>query len=120
MKPENISALGNQIFNLLSDIYCGSHHFVQATNMDKIDWSNDVWIEVPIRGGLYSYDDNKLTAILVLAHDNLLRVEINPRANRWLSLVFHKRRGRTGRIFERMPTMEDHIKSIRKRGDCAN
>ena len=56
----------------------------------------------------------------VLAHDNLLRVEINPRANRWLSLVFHKRRGRTGRIFERMPTMEDHIKSIRKRGDCAN
>ncbi len=109
-----ISPLGCDVANLLSTLLGGMHHLTSHTKIVKIDWSNPYYIVVPFGRGLATYDGNLLTSLVVLAHDNLLRVEVNPRHRLYLELVFHKRKGREGWLSERMPTIEEHIKLIRK------
>jgi hypothetical protein len=62
-----------------------------------------------------TYDDNLLTKLVVMSHDRMLRVEINPRHYRYLEFVFHKRTNRDGPNSERIPELEDHVNSIRHR-----
>lgn len=107
-----ISKLGENVANLLNDVWCGIYH-LDSNSLKRVDWTDDTFIRISIYGGLYSYDDDKLTQLVVLAHDYCLRLEINPCNHNHLELLFHQRQ-RVDDFYHRMPTMEDHLEQIRK------
>jgi hypothetical protein len=107
-----ISKLGEHVANLLNDVWCGIYH-IEDSALRKIDWTNEDFIRLSIYGGLNSYDDDKLTQLVILAHDYCLRLEINPCNFNHLELLFHQR-DRVADFYHRMPTMEDHLEQIRK------
>ncbi|MFA5299868.1 MAG: hypothetical protein WC389_16915, partial [Lutibacter sp.] len=67
-----ISPLGINVANLLNDVWCGIYH-MDSNSLRKVDWTNKDFIRLSIYGGLNSYDDDKLTKIIVFAHDYCLR-----------------------------------------------
>jgi hypothetical protein len=109
-----MSDLGADVADFLADWYGGMHNFVHTTNIKKVNWSNDFVISVLFNRGMETYDNDLLTKLVVMSHDRLLRVEINPRTFRHLELVFHRRK-REKSISRGMPTMEEHIANIRSR-----
>ena len=108
----NISKLGENVADLLDDVWKGIYH-INSSSLKNADWTNKDWIRLSIYGGLYSYDDDKLTRLVVLSHDRCLRLEINPCNFNHLELLFHQR-NRIDDFYHRMPTMEDHLTDIRK------
>lgn len=107
-----MSDLGIDVADFLADWYGGMHNFVHATNITKTNWSNDFVIVVLFNRGMETYDSDLLTKLVVMSHDRLLRVEVNPKNFRNLELVFHRRK-REANFSRGMPTMEDHILAIR-------
>jgi len=67
-----ISKLGENVADLLNDVWCGIYH-IDDLSLRKVDWTNKGWIRISIYGGLNSYDDDKLTRLIVLAHDKFKR-----------------------------------------------
>ena len=109
-----MSQLGVDVADFLAEWYGGMHNFIHATNIEKTDWENKYYQAVLFNRGMETYDGDLLTKLVVMSHDFLLRVEVNPKTFRHLELVFH-RREREGHIGKRMPTMEDHTAAIRGR-----
>ena len=60
-----------------------------------------------------TFDFNMLTKAVVLGHDRMIRVEICSSGPRMIKIRFHKRHEREGMMSQRMPTLEDHIDTIR-------
>ena len=110
---ENPSDLGFKVAMFLDRLV--GFHRIRPDLHCKVEWENDFYIVVPFpqHFQLHTWDFNLLTKLVVLAHDEMLRVEVNPRHYRWLELVFHQRKSRDGSTMERMPTIEEHIKIIR-------
>ena len=109
---KNISPLGSNVADLLGDVFGGIYH-LEKRLLEKVDWANTIWIEVRIIGELSTFDNPRLTWLVVLAHDRMLRMSIDGHCNGQLRLMFHQR-ARTGDVSRRMPTIEDHLASIRK------
>jgi len=70
-------------------------------------------IETSIYGGWASFDFDQLTRAVVIAHDNMVRIEIGSSGPGLFRLMLHKRKGRDGDINERHPTIEDAIEKVR-------
>lgn len=66
-------------------------------------------------GGWSTYDQDRLTALVVLAHENMVRVEVVPSGPRMVGFELFKRHHRDGRMFERHPTIECAIGNITQR-----
>lgn len=64
-------------------------------------------------GGWATWDFNRLTRLVVLAHDRMIRVEVNPSGPRLIQFALWKRHTREGGMAVRHPTMEDAIAMIR-------
>jgi hypothetical protein len=111
---KELSPLGCEVADVIGQVWRGIYHQEKAAR--KTDWTNPHHIEFVIFGGLNSFDDDMLTRLIVLCHDRMLRLEIEPCAFRYLRLVFHQRQARMGDISRRMPHMEEHINMIRE--DC--
>ena len=73
--PETISPLGEAVADFLGDVFEGIYH-LNSKALQKVDWSNDTWIDFVFRGSLATIDNDHLTRIVVLAHQRMLRVEI--------------------------------------------
>lgn len=103
---ENLSPLGEQVADLLGDLFSGLYHLDGA---EKVDWANGHHIEVRIAHKEWgSFDSNLLTKLVFLAHDRCLRVSMNPRSHYALTLLFHQRQ-RDGGVWERHPTIEQAL-----------
>ena len=63
-------------------------------------------IAVVVHGSLATYDFGTLTALVIRAHDEAVRLEIQPASPKYLRLVFHPRKRDGGQVWERHPTME--------------
>lgn len=117
-KRNDMSPLGEKVADLLGDVWSGIYHM--DTNMLKaIDWTNPHFIEVDLprhSGELATYDGNKLTILVIRAHDKMLRLSIEALPNKMgvMRLMFHQRTTRVGNLFERMPTIEAHVKHLRQ------
>lgn len=61
-----------------------------------------------------TFDFDKLTRAVVLAHDRCIRFAIEPSGPGMLQLWATKRKGREGRMSERHPTLEQAIELIRR------
>ena len=109
----NLSTLGEKVADVLGQVYQGIYHIDKLIR--KVDWGNKTCIEVPIDGQLSSYDNAQLTLLLILCFDNMLRVEISARTFRLITLRFHVRKTRDGRLFERLPELDTLINDLREK-----
>lgn len=107
-----MSPLGREVADVLGQVWKGIYHLEKE--VPKVNWNHPTWIEINIYGCLSTFDFSNLTELVVLCHDRVLRLEIRPCNMQYLKLVFHQRKNRDGSICERMPTMEDHMQSIRE------
>lgn len=108
---KELSPLGQVVADLLGDVYEGIYH-IQKSVM-KVDWTDCHFIEVIVNGPIATVDNNHLTRLLVLCHDRLLRCEVTGAGNGRLRLAFWQRAKREGRLWERCPSLEDHVADIR-------
>jgi len=109
-----MSEFGKEVADILGQAYMGIYHIQDSVLNPRVRWGDAHGISIVIFGGLHSYDNNLLTRLLVLCFDRKVRLEINPRAFRYLELYFTKRtRRHSPNYYDRMPYLEDHIKKIR-------
>ena len=92
-----------EAFDFFAEFYGGDHHFPS-----ELKPFGDGW-KMNHHGDLSTFDFNKLTELVLMAHDKCVRVGIMP-AMRDLSIVLHKRQ-REGTIYERHPTIQEAIES---------
>ncbi len=92
----------------LEDLFGGAHHLSGKM------YSFGVGVQyVVINTSFATFDSNLLTRLVILAHDRCVRVEIVPRAFRYLSIELFRRK-REGRMSDRHPTMEEAINMERR------
>lgn len=107
----NISPLGEQVADLLGDLFVGLYHLDKA---ESVDWANDHHIEVRVAYKDWAtFDSNLLTKLVFLAHDRCLRASISPRSAHAITLLFHQRQ-RDGGIWDRHPTIEQALTMYRE------
>lgn len=84
-------------------------------NWDRVKWGAERHTEfITSAHGLSTWDFNRLTRLVIGAHDECIRVEISPRAFRYLSIQMWPRDGREGCMSRRHPTIEQAIESYRR------
>lgn len=110
--PGGVSPLGDKVAQILDRIW-GIHN-VPFPKVSETKWDDPYVISIVLSHcSLGTVDDNRLTLLVVLCHDEMMRMSISARAGKHLELMFHQRYMRIGAMFERCPRIEDHIKSIR-------
>lgn len=110
---KEMSPLGEAVANLLGDVFAGIYH-LDERELRKVDWDDGYFISFRLDGvSLSTFDNDRLTRLVVLAHDRMLRVDISGAGRNKLELMFHLRATRTGDLMRRMPTMETHLAAIR-------
>ena len=91
-----------------SQLYYGEHHFPAKLKECGYGFS------MQHTAGLATFDYNQLTRLVVMAHDQCIRVEVRAKTFRAVEICIWKRQGREGGMSERHPELEEHIASIRK------
>ena len=110
---KHLSKFGEKVADVLGQAYLGIYHIDKAVLSKKAVWDQEWYVEFPIYGSLSTFDDDILTRLIVLCHDQMIRFEISPCNMQYLKFMFHPRISRNGNMSERMPLLEDHIKIIR-------
>lgn len=109
----HMSPLAVASANLLGDVFQGIYH-IDTPKLRTVIWNDPDCIIIPIKCSLCTVDFDHLTRLVVLAHDRMIRVDIQAQAARWLRLLFHQRLTRTGHRFERYETIEEHAAVLRR------
>lgn len=91
---------------LFIDYVFGGRHRTFAVEQKEVCYYIKFW------DNLATWDGNKLTKIVVAAHDLGLRVDAEPNGMRGMRLMVHNRALREGRTMERHPTLEQHLEEI--------
>jgi hypothetical protein len=98
---------------MLSRMYATGIYNVGAV-WEKTDWSagRGVMFVVYAGGGLSTFDFDKLTRAVLVAHDEAIRIDIEPHGRGYFKVWMHPR-GREGGMSERHPTIEQAIAAFR-------
>lgn len=88
----------------------------------EVNWSRADWkfggvgvrIVVSYGRGWSTYDFDGLTRLVILAHDELVRVDLTPASPKRMAVSFFQRNSRDGEMSRRHPTIEDAIIATRK------
>ena len=86
-------------------VFGGRHHTHSVELKDGVLYIIKFW------DNLATWDDNKLTKIVVAAHDLGLRVDAQPNGMRGMRLMIHNRAQRES-IVRGHPTLEQHLEKI--------
>ena len=105
------SLLGKAVADLLGDVFRGIYHLSYRA-IERCDWTDEQCICITLDNHMATWDGNDLTKLVVLAHDRLIRVDMKGIGPGYIRYWFHQRKSRTGSTYERMPTIEDHVKLI--------
>lgn len=110
---KDISPLGAEVADLLGDLESGLYHLSEQV-LRKVNWSDKYVIRVKLdrHNNYATWDFFGLTVLVILCHDRMIRCSIEA-AGSSLVLMFHKRKGRTGGMAERHPTIEEAIERVR-------
>jgi len=110
------SEFGKKVANILGYVWQGLYH-IQTTSLKKVKWGDERYMEIIISQGLATWDRNDLTELIVLCHDECIRLEIRPCSPQHLKLCFHKRvpisEAGDMLICRGHPTIEEQINKIR-------
>lgn len=85
---------------VLFAVFGGSHHWPKINKFE-----NPKRWEINYRGDLATFDSDRLTRLVVAAHDKIIRASVAPSGPGMIKIVFHPRAGRSGRMFARHPTI---------------
>ncbi len=117
---KEISELGERVAEILGELYYGLYH-LQTRTLERVNWSNSMWIEIVLDRDMATYDGDTLTRLVILCHELLVRCEIEGAAPRRLRLIFHKRHNREGgQMMFRHPTIETAVERVRASLSKAN
>ncbi len=101
-----VSEFGARVADLLGFLYMGLYHL---DGVEKHDWSQDYRIAVTIgKYDLSTYDNDRLTVLVLLAHRMAIRVAIESASPWRLRLIFSNRR-REGKWHERHPDITEAL-----------
>jgi len=95
---------------LLANVHHGFNHMFGKIH----PWGKGIKLNSTCSNNLATYDFNGLTRLVVLAHEQLIRVEITPSGPGMIGFIAHKRHSRDGRMHERHPTIEQATQDLRK------
>ncbi len=107
-----ISPLGTRVLKCCSIIFGGLHN-TNSNILKKTNWADPYCISITTVHSLSTYDDNRLTVLVLLAHDMCVRIEITSCNFNYIKIMFHQRT-RTGNFMSRHPSIEDVLKKWRK------
>lgn len=93
---------------LFARVVGGFHH----VNSDFKKWGSGIKINSHSRAWA-SFDYNNLTKLIVLGHDEMIRIEVVPSGPNMVGFALWKRHKRKGGMAERHPTIEEAISTIR-------
>lgn len=102
MTPEQ-----RECYELLCGLVCGEHHLTSPVYA----WSG-AGIRYAHYGELATFDFDKLTRLVVMAHDRCIRATVMASGPRMVGIGLSKR-SREGCFAERHPTMEEAIARCR-------
>jgi hypothetical protein len=94
--------IAEKVERFLSDVFGGRHRVRRV-----IDHSNHT-VVIP-HGSLATFDDDRLTRVVLSAHQLGLRAEVDNHGMRGLKILLHNRTARTGRLWERHQTIDEAI-----------
>ena len=94
---------------MLGDLFFGFHHVTGRLH----EWGTGIRLNTTSVGYFATFDFDRLTRTVVMAHDRMIRVEICPSGPGMLGLVLFKRHTREGPMRQRHPTIEEAISAIR-------
>lgn len=95
--------------NFLAAFFRGWHHV--PTKIKECGKG----IEINFRPhGMATYDFDNLTRLVLMAHDKMVRVDIQGSGPSMIKLMLHKRDSREGSMYERHPTIEDVLSQWRE------
>jgi hypothetical protein len=109
-----ISELGTKVADIIDRLYVGIYHKDDAVLHKRVQWNNPSWIEIVVYDRLSTFDSDRLTHLVLLAHDYCVRVEISAAAPQYLRLGFSPRM-RKGEVHQRHPNIESAIATYRSR-----
>lgn len=86
-------------------------------NWERVDWRHGRRGTQFIVAGrdLSTFDFDHLTRLVILAHEECVRISIAPRAFRYLSISMWSGRSREGDVASRHPTIEQAVADVRRR-----
>jgi hypothetical protein len=102
------SDLGKQVANILG--YVGRGIYNAPFKAEKVDWSNPQCIEVNWEQSMANWDGCYLTNLIIECHRRMVRVSIGPNM-RTMKIQFWQRKSRSGSMSERLPDIEEMVKS---------
>ena len=106
-----MNAAQKKCLRLIADAFGGLHHLPS----DKPKPQSDTGIKVTCVEDLATFDYDRLTRLVVFAHDRAIRVCIISTGRPRLGIVAHYRGRREGDSYYRHPTLEDAAARIRER-----
>jgi hypothetical protein len=112
-REPRLCKFGEKVADILDEVFAGIYHIDRAVMKPGVQWDSDRLIEIVIGYGLSTFDSNKLTHLVVMAHAHCVRLEISAATHGYLRLSFSSR-SLSGSIMDRHPTLADHIESISK------
>lgn len=118
-KDKPMSPLGRAAADVLGLAYKGIYHLPGGC-LRKVNWGHPHYVQVSVFKDISTWDDSELTRLVVVCHDLLLRLDVNPAGSFHLRLGFSQRRTRTGSIMDRIPTIEEHVTLIRRQYEIAD
>jgi hypothetical protein len=114
------STLGRRVADILNTVWRGIYHISDADLLLTEDnWSHEHVVEIRIYSWVSTFDDDQLTALVILCHDRCVRLCIGPRNMHYITLRFTLR-GRRGGINRYHPTLEAAIERVRSGNNRVN
>lgn len=92
-------SFSEKVGRFVDDVFGGQHHVAKLENR------KNHWLCIP-RGTLATFDDDKLTRIVIASHKYGIRAEVDNHGIRGLKILLHNRTSREGRMFERHPNLQ--------------
>jgi hypothetical protein len=107
------SEFGLRVADLLGDLYQGLYHLSEKT-LKLVEWEHLNYVTLCVPDELATFDGDRLTNLVILAHDYHIRVAVSGASNKYLRLTFHNRQ-RKGGFTERHPEIEEAVRLCRLR-----
>lgn len=86
----HMSPLGRKVADILGYCWSGIYH-IGDRYLREVRWGDQDHMEIRIRGELATYDFSVLTELVLLAHQEGIRIAVAPKSNWTLKLTFHRR-----------------------------
>lgn len=104
----DISDFGCKLANMLDQWQRGIYHIGKEVRHKRVNWKSDRYIELVLHGTFSTFDDDRLTRLVFLAHNYRIRVEVSAAAKAYMKFQFSPRK-ESGYLYERHPGLLEAV-----------